>query len=109
MKPSTLTLSLDLGILGEQSAEVTFYYQPGFVGTREDPPEPEYVEIEDIALTKRIQGNQTESVSILPWLEPDTLRWLETLTLERFLAEAESAATDAAIDRYEERYRYETD
>lgn len=102
MKPSTLTLPLDLGVLGEQEAEVTFRYHPSLSGTREDPPEPEHIEIEDITLA---HPGYAHPITLLPFITDSST--LEEQVLERFLALAESAAAEAAIDRYEERRRYE--
>lgn len=104
MKPSTLTLSLDLGILGEQSAEVTFYYRPGITGTLDSPPEPEHVKIVEVTIA---HPGYAYPITLLPFIAD--LGPLEQCVLERFRDLAESAATDAAIDRWEERQRHEID
>jgi hypothetical protein len=108
MKLSCLSLPIDLGILGEQSVEVKFHYFSSFPGSREDPPEPEHIEINDVCLAQPADAAPWPRVSLLPWLEPDTLDNLEQQVLERFNELAENAATDAAIDRWEEKQLHNT-
>jgi hypothetical protein len=104
---SSLTLPLDLGILGELDAEITYTYWPGFPGTRNDPPEEEHIEIEDVALLQPEGESPWPRVSLLPWIEPDTLSDLEQRTLERLRALAEGAYIEEQIDKWEERERAE--
>jgi hypothetical protein len=100
MHTSSLYLPIDLGILGSREVEVTFCYFPGYPASREYPAEPEHLEIEDITLSSNHQH-----ISLFPLLATDVVSWFETLTYDMFVAKAESAATDLAIDRWEDQQR----
>jgi pantoate kinase len=81
--------------LNEGTVEVTFTYYAGRPGTREEPPEPEEIEIEKVMY---------EGVDVTPILGHEAFSTIETI-----LMEAHDKSNEEAEDWDKELDSWETD